>query len=1101
MATDPVKRHEAGRRRTAHGKMHVTFVIHPHLARESPVVGVWRQELDVDNWVAASMKALGVPYNQQRAMSPYLVNALRGSSKTPSKAGAGVPDLSVERWVDERSRSPIPVLIEDKLGRSKLSVEANGFIKQDDRSISGFASNGALYYARSVLDAGSYEEAVAIGVAGDDEENVAIQVLYVYGSGEKSYKVISGVSSFDFLESQRAFSNFLNHARLSDEERHEILVRSRADLQRNAKKLNKLMHDLNITAAQRVLYVSGMLLAMQDIADGDVYDPGLVPEDLRGSGLAGRRDGELVVHRISNYLDSKEVPADKKRLMLASFVEISKDADRDVPHEFENGQWREISTRIPGKSSATKRVFTFLYEYVYRAIDGTAGHLDIMGEMYSEFLKYALGDGKEIGIVLTPPYVTKMMTEILDVNEDCRVMDLAAGSAGFLISAMDTMVQRSREKHGAGTKAAQDAEARIKAEQLLGVELNAEMYALATTNMILRGDGSSRIEKADTFKHPPRLYSDFRANRMLLNPPFSYRENGMPFLEFGLRHMEIGGRAAIIIQDSAGSGQALASNARILAQNQLVASIKMPPDLFQPMAGVQTSIYIVEHTGRPHDFEKPVRFIDFRNDGYKRSKRALYEIDSPTQRYADIVRLYKAGTAARVDANWGDLTKVVIDATITNSGRDWNFDAHQTVDLTPTIDDFRKTVAEYLAWEVDRIVAGDSGPKADSASTDPELEALARKHAVRWAHFQVGGVGGLFTITPTAPLAKALPGDRAVPVISNTSANNGVIGYRMLTPNNAGNVITFSDTTDSMSTVFYQPFPFVGFAHVQAMTPVFDGLNRRRAMYFIAAFRAAIGAHYSYATKFNRLEASATAVSLPTNDGLTPAWGYMEEYIALLEARRLQALIEERRATEDTYLAAATLDSSVLDDRENATVDALKRGIVPFAEFDLVGDGGLFAFERGVRQTIRQRQPGATPLVTAGYENYGVAGLVASGRSSRFQSNTITIDMFSNVFYRDHEYFADDNIISLARPSASPSQMLFMASAMQRLQKRGYDKQFRVETLRKSRIALPVTQEGLPDWELMEVVVVAIQKLVVQDLVDHLDRRIDATRRAIASPR
>lgn len=59
------------------------------------------------------------------------------------------------------------------------------------------------------------------------------------------------------------------------------------------------------------------------------------------------------------------------------------------------------------------------------------GHLDIMGELYSEFLKYALGDGKELGIVLTPPYVTKMMSELLGVNAKSFVMDLATGRRGI----------------------------------------------------------------------------------------------------------------------------------------------------------------------------------------------------------------------------------------------------------------------------------------------------------------------------------------------------------------------------------------------------------------------------------------------------------------------------------------------------------------------------------------------------------------------------------------------------------------------------------------------------------------------------------------------
>ncbi len=115
----------------------------------------------------------------------------------------------------------------------------------------------------------------------------------------------------------------------------------------------------------------------------------------------------------------------------------------------------------------------------------------------------------------------------------------------------------------------------------------------------------------------------------------------MPFIAFGLDRMEMGGLAAIIIQDSAGSGKAIETNKKILKNHTLIASIKMPTDLFQPMAGVQTSIYIVEaHT--PHDFEKTVKFIDFRNDGYKRTSRSLQEIDEPTKRYADIIKIYKA---------------------------------------------------------------------------------------------------------------------------------------------------------------------------------------------------------------------------------------------------------------------------------------------------------------------------------------------------------------------------------------------------------------------------------------------------------------------------
>jgi len=269
------------------------------------------------------------------------------------------------------------------------------------------------------------------------------------------------------------------------------------------------------------------------------------------------------------------------------------------------------------------------------------------------------------------------------------------------------MIDQIEKDYGKETERAKKKIEKIKHEQLLGVELNAEVFVLASTNMILRGDGSSNIQKGSSFDRPEKLYSDFNADKLLLNPPFTFEENGMPFLEFGLRQMKVGGRAAIIIQDSAGSGKAIKSNQAILKNNQLIASIKMPVDLFVPIAGVQTSIYIFEHTDKPHDFDKQVRFIDFRNDGYKRAQRGLSEIDNPQERYKDIIQIFKNGKNARINKELWDLNKIVVDDEITDSGADWNFDQHQKIDTRPTEEDFRKVVSDYLAWEVSRILKGE----------------------------------------------------------------------------------------------------------------------------------------------------------------------------------------------------------------------------------------------------------------------------------------------------------------------------------------------------------------------------------------------------------
>lgn len=465
------------------------------------------------------------------------------------------------------------------------------------------------------------------------------------------------------------------------------------------------MHNHNITAAQRVLYVSGMLLSMQDIRDkdGNILGEGLIPDDLIGSKLEKSRDGKLITDQIEEFLKSRGISEQKYQLMLSSFSQISKDEQRDEPMEND----KEVAKLLSKPSSTNKQVFTFIYENIFKSIDGFGGHIDMMGELYSEFLKYALGDGKELGIVLTPPYVTKLMAQILGINSSNRVMDLATGSAGFLISAMELMIDDAQKQFGKGTTKANELITQIKQNQLLGVELNAEMYTLAATNMILRGDGSSKIEKGSAFNRPDSLFTDFKADRILLNPPFSYDENGMPFIAYGLDKMEKGGLGAIIIQDSAGSGKAVSTNQKILKKHSLLASIKMPTDLFQPMAGVQTSIYIFE-AHKSHDIDNIVKFIDFSNDGYKRTERSLSEIDHPVERYADMLKIYKAGKNAKVTPDLWNLADIYVEDFITLEGNDWNFTQHKKIDTKPTLADFKKTVADYLAWEVSQLLKKES---------------------------------------------------------------------------------------------------------------------------------------------------------------------------------------------------------------------------------------------------------------------------------------------------------------------------------------------------------------------------------------------------------
>lgn len=184
------------------------------------------------------------------------------------------------------------------------------------------------------------------------------------------------------------------------------------------------------------------------------------------------------------------------------------------------------------------------------------------------------------------------------------VWDYAVGSAGFLISSMKLMIKDAQERIKS-PKELDEKIVKIKCEQLLGIEKRSDIYLLAVLNMILMGDGSSNIIHKDSLTEYSGNYEQgalkdikYPANVFLLNPPYSALGKGFIFVEKALERMS-NGRAVILIQENAGSGNGLPYTKNILENNTLVASIHMS-DIFHGKAGVQTAIYVF-NVGVKHD--------------------------------------------------------------------------------------------------------------------------------------------------------------------------------------------------------------------------------------------------------------------------------------------------------------------------------------------------------------------------------------------------------------------------------------------------------------------------------------------------------------------
>lgn len=338
-------------------------------------------------------------------------------------------------------------------------------------------------------------------------------------------------------------------------------------------------------------------------------------------------------------------------------------------------------------------------------------HLDFTGKIMNSLNDWVhLENDKANDVVLTPRYVTSFMAKLAHTDMDSYVWDCAMGSAGFLVAAMELMIRDAESKIVDDPVSLEAKKRRIKKEQILGIEILGNVYILACLNMFLMGDGSSNIIIDNTFECDRVKDKDkftFPATVFLLNPPYSEKGKGFNFVEFALDRMTKG-YGCILIQENAGSGNGLPFTKNILKNNTLVASIHMPADLFMGKASVQAGIYLFK-VNQPHDPDSLVTFIDMSEDGYSRQNRKkssqdvnLRDTDNAKARYEEVVDIIlnkKPKTSYYTEANG-----LVIKDTISLEGNDWTFAQHKKIDIRPTIDDFKKTVKDFLSWKVSQII-------------------------------------------------------------------------------------------------------------------------------------------------------------------------------------------------------------------------------------------------------------------------------------------------------------------------------------------------------------------------------------------------------------
>ena len=1052
-------------------------------------------EPNVADAINSQLKAYKLDYKlEQEPLNGEIDNALQEYFTKSGGKGGNRPDAKL--LLQDGGLNFYPVLIEYKGHENKLEkLDADGNIENrtaknepNFANINSYAVNGAVHYANALLHHTSYTDIIAIGVTGHkdgkDKLQTKIGVYYVSKSNLGIGRKVGEFSDLSFLKKVNfdEFTNKLKNLNLTPDELEKIKQKREREIDASLIKLNNDIYssEKGLGENDRVYLVAASIIATLGIP-GKVAP--LEKSELKSSSEKGSTDGEILMRKIEAFLNEKNLPVEKKDLIIRT---LSNTILTDNINKISNGE------------TQLKRVFSKIVDDlgIYYKIGLTT---DFTGKLFNEMYSWlGFTQDKLNDVVLTPSYVATLLAKLARVNKDSYVWDFATGSAGLLVAAMNEMLKDAKNSISSPDELAKK-EVHIKAYQLLGLELLSSVYMLAVLNMIMMGDGSSNILNKDSLIDFEGVYGfgkdyeKFPANAFVLNPPYSAEGNGMIFVEAALKMMNTG-YAAIIIQNSAGSGKAKEINKRILARNTLIASIKMPIDLFVGKSSVQTNVYVFK-VGEKHEKDEIVKFIDFSNDGYTRSNRKkasnnLRDTDRAKERYEELVTLVRFGASKLEIFTQNEYYEATIDP---SNGADWN--KSRPVDTMPTLADFKKTVSDYLSWEVSQILKKDS-PRGSVISQN--LAALEREFRSKGGDFREFRLDEVFDISgsKTTPKLKLDEiGAGAYPYVTTQATSNGIAGfYNFWTEK--GKCITIDSAV--LGSVFYQKENFSASDHVEILRPKFE-ISENIALYFVTMLnRMARVLDYSYGKKRSQRALKVETILLPTLGGEIN-FSFMEKFIEELERERVEEL--------DAYLAATGLKDYKLTDKEQAA-------LVEFEEFSQMRSAGGFENVKvGDLFTVKSNPQlnkdsfkfcdnGEYPYFTRTVLNNGIAGYVEYlDDAHKIAGNSLAVGMLGmQFFYMDKDFYAGQFTKTLFAKFDKFSQVaaqyfIVWLNKNQKIYQGGLVRDFK-KLLNATEVSIPI-KNGEIDYDFITNFLKAIEKLVIKDVVLWAERKITATRQVV----
>jgi hypothetical protein len=318
-----------------------------------------------------------------------------------------------------------------------------------------------------------------------------------------------------------------------------------------------------------------------------------------------------------------------------------------------------------------------------------------------------------------------------------------------------------------------------------------------------------------------------------------------------------------------------------------------------------------------------------------------------------------------------------------------------------------------------------------------------------------------------------------VSFIAQNNCDNGFVD-KVKPENNRkfkGNSLVIGRQT---AVVYYQENDFITTDGVLVLIAKNNFIKNRKVGLIIASILTKNMFPFAYNNTVSAEKLNRITIQLPTKDSEID-FEFMESFIAELEAERISKL--------EAYLVATGLKDYTLTKVEKQTLEDFENGKVEFGEFSYQKIFNKIV--QGRRLKKDDQIAGDIPFIMAGITNTGVVNYISNPVAS-FPKNSITVDIFGNTFYRDYDYGAGDDtgVYWNTEQKYSKANMLFFATSIEKsiVGKFDFGNKLRSSQSLDFTMQLP-TKNNQPEYEIMDTLISAIQKLVIKDVVLYTDQR------------